>query len=241
MKALKDGLRLAFERPQDEHHHRSSSLALQQGRQSMLNYIQQARHLASCIVINPIDTVTRVYVFVTEINAGTSAFLFDAKANERWASAFFLRGSPRRLIKRRSRSRCVKTTPLWPRAWNFLLLYLLLKNMSMWRLTRSSTTPTLGSTCSRSRLSETCIAEIGGYFRCRKPGHNAVVCRAPAPVLTVARSDTSVNVADQQKTMAISRRGKSYRVEREKCAFSGDTFSYPRCALYIAECHHVQQ
>ncbi|CAH0477547.1 unnamed protein product [Peronospora belbahrii] len=45
MKALKDDLSLAFESPQDEHHHLSAFLALKQGRLSMLDYIQQARHL----------------------------------------------------------------------------------------------------------------------------------------------------------------------------------------------------
>lgn len=49
MKALKDDLSLVFEPPQDEHHRRSASLTLKQGRQSMLDYIQRARHLASCI------------------------------------------------------------------------------------------------------------------------------------------------------------------------------------------------
>ncbi|CAH0477489.1 unnamed protein product [Peronospora belbahrii] len=46
MKVLKNDLRLAFEPPQDEHHHRSAFLALKQGHLSMLDYIQQARHLA---------------------------------------------------------------------------------------------------------------------------------------------------------------------------------------------------
>lgn len=36
-------------------------------------------------------------------------------------------------------------------------------------------------------------------FHCRKLGHHAAVCRAPAPVLAVATSDVSVSVADKTK------------------------------------------
>ncbi|CAH0477686.1 unnamed protein product [Peronospora belbahrii] len=46
-KGIKDNIRLAFEPPQDEHHHRSAFLVLKLDRLSLLDYIQQARHLAS--------------------------------------------------------------------------------------------------------------------------------------------------------------------------------------------------
>ncbi|UIZ25966.1 hypothetical protein KXD40_006076 [Peronospora effusa] len=58
MQALKDDLRLLFVPPQDELHHRYAFVASWHGSLSMLDYIQCARHLASCIVAAPIDTVT---------------------------------------------------------------------------------------------------------------------------------------------------------------------------------------
>lgn len=58
MDSLKNDLRLAFEPPQDETQHRTAFLTHRQGHSSMIDFIQRARHLASCIFINPIDTVT---------------------------------------------------------------------------------------------------------------------------------------------------------------------------------------
>ncbi|CAH0479380.1 unnamed protein product [Peronospora belbahrii] len=113
---LKDELRLAFESPQDEHHRRSAFLALKQSRLSMLDYIQQARHVEPCIVTNLIDTVTKVHVFVTGMNA----------AHQR----FYLRGSSLRRLKRCLRSRCAKTSVPWLRAWSILCLLPLLKRLS---------------------------------------------------------------------------------------------------------------
>ena len=88
LKALEEDLHLGFESPQDERHHRSAFLALKQGRQSMLDYIQRARHLASCIVTDPIDTVTQVYVFVTGMNAGHQRFYLTRKPPSSLEEAF---------------------------------------------------------------------------------------------------------------------------------------------------------
>ena len=79
MQALKNDLRLAFEPPQGEHHHRSTFLALKRGGQLVLDYIQRARHLASCVIADPIDTATQVHVFVTGMNAGHQRFYLTWK------------------------------------------------------------------------------------------------------------------------------------------------------------------
>ncbi|GMG15106.1 unnamed protein product [Phytophthora fragariaefolia] len=65
MDALKDDLRRAFEPVQDETQQRAALLKPKQGLLPMREYIQLARHLASCIVKNPIDAVTQVHVFVS--------------------------------------------------------------------------------------------------------------------------------------------------------------------------------
>jgi len=59
MEEVKDDLRLAFEPPQDEVQQRTAFLNLKQGKLSMRDYIQHARHLVSCIVDNPIDMTTK--------------------------------------------------------------------------------------------------------------------------------------------------------------------------------------
>ncbi|GAB9477802.1 hypothetical protein Gpo141_00014954, partial [Globisporangium polare] len=79
MEALKDDLRLAFEPPQDEVQHRAAFLAMRQGRSTMRDYIQRARHLASCIVKAPIDFTTQVHVFIAGMNAGHQRFYLTRK------------------------------------------------------------------------------------------------------------------------------------------------------------------
>ena len=79
---------LAFEPSQDEHHHRSAFLALKQGGQPVLDYIRRARHLASCIIADPINTVTQVHAFVTGMNAGHQRFYLTRKPSASLEEAF---------------------------------------------------------------------------------------------------------------------------------------------------------
>ncbi|OWZ08842.1 polyprotein [Phytophthora megakarya] len=53
VESMKPDLRLAFETPQDKNIQRSSFLSLKLVRMSMLEYIQRARHLISCITSHP--------------------------------------------------------------------------------------------------------------------------------------------------------------------------------------------
>ncbi|GMF55549.1 unnamed protein product [Phytophthora fragariaefolia] len=75
MASMKADLRLAFEPPQDESLLRSAFLSLKQGRISMLEYIQQARHLVSCVTTYPVDMATQVHDFVSGMTLATNVFI----------------------------------------------------------------------------------------------------------------------------------------------------------------------
>ncbi|KAE9038964.1 hypothetical protein PR001_g7726 [Phytophthora rubi] len=54
----------------------------------MLEYIQQARHLVSCITTHPIDMATQVHVFVSGMNAGYQRFYLTRKVPMTLEEAF---------------------------------------------------------------------------------------------------------------------------------------------------------
>uniref|UniRef100_A0AAV1UPR1 Retrotransposon gag domain-containing protein n=1 Tax=Peronospora matthiolae TaxID=2874970 RepID=A0AAV1UPR1_9STRA len=56
--------------PQEEKLVRSRFLSLRQGKVDMRNYVQMARHLASCIVTRPMDMYTQVNVFADGMREG---------------------------------------------------------------------------------------------------------------------------------------------------------------------------
>ncbi|GMF26476.1 unnamed protein product [Phytophthora fragariaefolia] len=54
----------------------------------MLEYIQQARHLVSCITTHPVDMATQVHVFVSGMNAGYQRFYLTRKTPMTLEAAF---------------------------------------------------------------------------------------------------------------------------------------------------------
>ncbi|POM70085.1 Putative Polyprotein, partial [Phytophthora palmivora] len=88
MDSMKQDLRLAFEPPQDETAQRTAFLSLREGTMSMLEYIQHARHLVSCITSHPVDMTTPVHVFVSGMNAGYQRFYLTRKTPSTHEEAF---------------------------------------------------------------------------------------------------------------------------------------------------------
>ncbi|KAE9106040.1 hypothetical protein PF010_g12773 [Phytophthora fragariae] len=74
LESLHCDLRLAFEPPQDESCTRATFFAHLQGKMSMRDYVQKARHLVSCIVTNPIDVASQGHVFIFGMREGMTRY-----------------------------------------------------------------------------------------------------------------------------------------------------------------------
>ncbi|KAG6623240.1 putative Polyprotein [Phytophthora cinnamomi] len=189
MASMKADLRLAFEPPQDESVQRSTFLSLKQGHMSMLEYIQRARHLVSCITSHPVDMATQVHVFISGMNAGYQRFYLTRKTPSTLEEAFAVALREDYSVTASqafdvSRDPAPEPEPMEVDA---------IQHYGGRRGPTSSSRAT-PSPSTRSPRPMLC-------FRCGKPGHRAAVCRAPSPMqanVTIANDVAAPKNGDNQ-------------------------------------------
>ncbi|KAG2980721.1 hypothetical protein PC118_g11019 [Phytophthora cactorum] len=175
LEALQGDLRLAFEPPQDKSRVCADFFALRQGTMSMRDYVQKTRHLASCIVTKPIDMASQVHVFVFGMREGMTRYCLTRAEPSTLEEAFPLA----------LREDYVVASSYAP-ALSETARESAPETMEIDAIAASNSRQRNGSRGSggRNGHSLTC-------FLCRKPGHRAAVCRAPAPVLAHVDADTT--------------------------------------------------
>ncbi|KAL3665902.1 hypothetical protein V7S43_009325 [Phytophthora oleae] len=156
---------------------RAAFFALKQGKTSMRDYVQKARHLVSCIDVNPIDMATQVHVFIFGMREGMTRYCLVRAEPKTLEQAFALAlredytvassyAKPMSAEARVSAPEPMEidaveaSAPDKPRGFQ------------SFRGDRGGR----GGRGGRGQGPLTC-------FRCQKQGHRAAVCRAPAPVL----------------------------------------------------------
>lgn len=178
--AAKEELRTAFEPPHDEFRLRTEFLGIKQGRASMRDYVQKARELVACIVSNPIDMATQVHTFLTGTRDGPIKNHLFRHYPDTLEDAFAL---ALREDYCASMARMHSYAPPPPAPTPVSEPEPMeIDALGAERRPYTGAAPVgSGRGGVRSRVQRTPQDLV--CYRCRKRGHRAAECRAPAPVL----------------------------------------------------------
>ncbi|KAG3082118.1 hypothetical protein PC121_g6243 [Phytophthora cactorum] len=153
---------------------------------SMRDYVQKTRHLASCIVTKPIDMASQFHVFVFGMREAMTRYCLTRAEPSTLEEAFAL-ALREDYVVASSYARALSETARESAP----------EPMEIDAIAASNSRQRNGSRGSGGRN--------GGpltYFRCRKPGHRAALCRAPAPVLADVDADTNPAIQPKKTVRA---------------------------------------
>ncbi|KAE9162297.1 hypothetical protein PF002_g32150 [Phytophthora fragariae] len=144
---------------------------------SMRDYVPKTRHLVSCIVTNPIDVASQVHVFIFGMREGMTRYCLTRAEPSTLEAAFALAlredytvaSSYARALTPDARASAPEPMEIDA-----------IEAESRSRSTSTARGPRFNND-NRPRDGRPLVC-----YRCRKSGHRAAVCRAPAPVLASA-------------------------------------------------------